>query len=229
MQRTAPRRAALLPFGPTHARIVAHTATKVASLRDLGPDWDVVAELTHNREAYTTSRDDSSLSLYLWPTDLDLAVASLRALVPRRPGVHPTAACCIHYGVQVLRQDSDVQALLDLRRRFDALPPATSPDVLETLAVEFRTFDPGIPFRPGRRLNLRLPGPLASELGELASDTGIRTPTLALIATTITLAIQPRLNSSHRSEWDASLAKFWRMVQLRTLATSAVMSAFKVS
>lgn len=176
------------------------------------PEHDVVHELVHNRDAYCGS---SWLSLPHFPVHILAAVHALRESVkkPSRPGLSPTATCCLVRGLDIIQSQPGLISTLRVRRRLIEIRTnlAAHPhikkedlDELYDLFSEFRVSLPTESIRGTKRINIAVPESTKSLLVDLSDDLGVYYYSLAIHAIVASLAEQQAIAPDLVEEFSTS-------------------------
>lgn len=193
--------------------------------RNFAPSFDVVDELTANRENYTGSEP---LSVYNVPLYLFTCIdrARERVISIQKPSVSCTISCCISYGLSVIAQQHDVKNLLKLKKRLNMVEDVDSADV-EELAGFFRSFvvsaADGSASGTRRQQNISMPETIRSAVIDLAGDLGASSSVLAVLAIMTALSIQTFVLEGHQKLLDAAVCLFFKKANLRRRVAEVVL------
>jgi hypothetical protein len=224
------------PTSPDFLLATTATATKdrvrrVASLTEFSADFDILAELTDNRERYTVHIGDNSPQLTLYNFPYANIIAAIRAqfgATQDRPGVHPTIACAIHHGLSIIVANPDIQAFLALRERFSKAPTATKGNIIKLVGAWFNQFPLGLPSEVAGKINIRIPLDIHGALGELSNDLGMASNKIATLACLIAFSDQSCVNADFRRSMQEALGIFLEMIHLRVTSTKALLKVFGI-
>lgn len=186
------------------------------------PSFDVVAELSTNRDRYMTPQGtpSSPVTIYGFPQYLLTLLLRVRSAVEEgsRPGLSPTICCCLEHALDVLRSHPEVQELLVLRERHIRTPTTRMIYEYEQISAILRDFDISVPDRAGMRpirQNLTLTEGVKKELSVLAGELGVSLSSLCIIGVVITLSQQPEVFESRRAEMREDVETFFERVAAR--------------
>lgn len=192
--------------------------SKIASMdpRKFVPPYDVTHELMENREEFIGKE---WLTLCGFPSYLHTSLDRVRRRVKSttKPGLSPTAACCITHGLQAISGHEDVQGLLTLKAQLDTLDGVAA-DYADAISAWFRSFPIGAPnasMSGSRKQNITLPEQLKQDIHELGGELGLTSTALATLAMTATLASQPAVLAGHARDCVQAVEIFLKHVHLR--------------
>jgi len=220
----SPASATVSPFRP---RLSSPAAVSFAAA-NRRPDWDLAAELAHNRDAY---RGEEKLRLTAFPVYLLDALARLletpieggtgtdnthtdRFSTPSHTtcGLSTALSCCISHGLEVISSLDLVQRLTDSRSTF-----FSSRTQHTRLFAQARTLFDAFQFAPSdpsgcgtRHYLLRTTEWAKDALSALAARLGCNRTALAAVCTMYALVDQPEVTAIHDyAEWlDVGLEDF---------------------
>lgn len=190
------------------------------------PIFDLISELSHNREAYQGSE---AFTLCFVPSYLRTCLERVRARVGQvatsKPGLSVTVAACIDYGTSAIHGQDDVARLIDIKNELD-LMDGVKADYLDQVVGWIRGFNMAVPNANGahsvKRMNIFLNEYLKMRLFDMASDLGMSASNLSTIATMYAIADQPGILPEHSELLHAGVYSFIRQVKLRTSMAKAL-------
>lgn len=195
-------------------------------------NFDAARELADNLTHYSGTE---WVSLTVVPQFIRTCLDRIRSRVCElsstgvgRPGISPTVACCMVYGLQLLAANPEVRSLLEMKAALDALNSSDldAADVDE-LAGWFRNFPLSVPddrMIGVRRLNVTLPTTTKQLLYDLSSDLGASSSVLGVLALGIGIQTQPSMLDGHRDSLDAMVDTFYRRVGRRRRVAESLLS-----
>lgn len=193
------------------------------------PDFDVVEELRTNKEPYSAwdDNDKAYATIYSWPSICRMSVDNIRSKVSKSPiaGIHPTLACCISHGLDVLRENQYIIKLIWYREKFYSSDVKTSGHVMLAVFEWFNGFVMEVE-SSGKKQNVVLPQDIYSSLNDLASGIGLSKGSLACLASMITLSDQDQINKDHAKLMKQTTNKFLEKVEVRVRGTEYLMNGF---
>lgn len=214
-QQQRRRRAITLPGSHAAPRraVPFHSAKLV-------PAFDVIAELSTNRDAYTGGE---AFALCQFPATLRTCADRLRQAVPasKKPGLSPTIACCISNGVMVIASHEDIRSLLSVKSRLDSVSDAADAGLVEEIGTWFTRFPLGVDnssLSSVYRQNISLPEDVKSPACDLSSELGVSASALCTMAVMVTLATQPAMLPTHHERLNRTVDAFFRRVRIRSKA-----------
>lgn len=197
------------------------------SPHSLSPSFDVVAELTTNRDAY---QGDEWFTLCTFPQFLRTSLDRIRRQVPPpKPSLSLAVAACIANGVRVIGQHEDLRALGETKARLDVLKDVDAAYVDE-VSVYFRTFPLGIsdPAQTGvRRQNVKLPEDVHGDVLTVCDEVGLSASALCTLAVMVTLSSQDVILKGHTRQLNDIVETFWRRAKLRRAMAEALVETLE--
>jgi hypothetical protein len=186
----------------------------------LRPPFDLVAELTLNRDRY---HGPEWVSIHTLPgyilTCLERVMTATAIHDPSipKPGLSPIVAACCYSAADAVRDNPDVVATLALRTRLHSMD-SVDPEESEELAGFLRSFHlcmPNASTSGGRRQSVYMPNYIKTAVHDLADSLGVSMSGLMVVCIAITLADQPAVLRERREELEAAVGKFYRRVRMR--------------
>jgi hypothetical protein len=192
--------------------------------------FDIIDELTINREQYSVGPEDKcyNLSMLDFPSMCSIAIDAIRIRVQagtRKVGRHPTIACCIANAVAIINTKDDVKETLESRDRFDFSDPDRDGDDITLISKWFNIFQIDL-VMTGERQNIKLPLSTGTSLGELSTGLGLSIQTMAAICVMLTLSTQSCVNMDHRKAMSGQVEGFLKAVNKRVRGTRVLMVEF---
>lgn len=194
------------------------------------PDFDVIDELTNNRDKYIAKSGESiNLSILNFPEVCRMNIDRLRARaeeVVTKPGKHPAISACFKCSVDRLNNHDVFVRLQNHKHRFDLGADTTNGDVASLmysfLTTHFKIDLPG----GGGRQNVNVPEHIHTGLSSLASELGADIQDLAVMCVFIALVEQPDTNKDHADQMQMYIDRFVSRAEIRTRGVEALMKAF---
>lgn len=193
-----------------------------------GPDFDVIEELTLNKERYVAyGPDKEQITVYGIPSLVSYNIERIKHKLIDKIGINPIISCCVSYGVSQLYKNPNIRDLADFR---DALLEDrianSSRDVIEfyDLLKSFKIDIPdGSAGLSGNKATVLIPEWLAQSLGGLAAKLGAPKTSLVIICCMFTLATQPTTTEDHQKQLSYSIDTFLRRVEMRKRIASILL------
>lgn len=186
-----------------------------------GPDFDVIEELTLNKEKYLAKGPDKQqITIYGVPSLVSYNLDRIQhRLLDGKVSTHPIVSCCVSFGVSQLYKNQHVKDLADLRAQFlDDHIVNSGRDVLEFYQL-LKVFRVDIPDDSAglksEKSNYLIPEWLAQNLGGLAKRLGAPVSNLLIICVMLTLAIQSTTIIAHQKQLAQLVDTFYRRVEMR--------------
>jgi hypothetical protein len=179
------------------------------------PAFDMVLELTNNREHYIGKEQST---VYGLPTYIQTCIDRVRYRVePEPPGISTTFCCAVHHGLSVIETSDIIDNLITLRRQMeDISAPALT---LEHLLEWFRKFPISIPdgFGTGTvNLNIYSPEHIKHRVGNLKNRLGATVSSLLAISCMVGLSEQTSIIlPEHKLDLDRAIKGLWGNASLR--------------
>ena len=227
-QKTKPRKAATLAF--------VRPASASLDPREFAPPHDLVDELRNNIAAHYADGPDS-VAILGFPQNLKTWLDKIRARawsgrekhsnLRCKPGLHPTAAAALSYGVHSLFEHPLVQEFISTREEFDARDALDSA-AEEVVAQFLRQQDVELVVSGAtiRRQNIAISSTLKADLARLASEVGASQSSVALVAALLALSVQPRVPTDVQDRFRQEVVGFLRKTRLRMVGAIALLRAF---
>jgi hypothetical protein len=186
-----------------------------------GPDFDVIEELTLNKERYVAyGPDREQITAYGVPSVVSYNLDRIKSRTREsKCGMNQIISCCVSFGVSQLYKDPNIRDLADFRDQLlDDHVANSGRDVIEFYDL-LRSFKIDIPDDSGglssNKTTILIPEWLAQNLGGLASKLGAPKSSLVIICIMFTLAIQTTTIEAHRKQLALLLDKFLDRVKFR--------------
>jgi|ERR1700674_19757 len=195
-------------------------------------DFDIIDELTVNRDQYSVGPEDKcfNLSMLDFPSLCSIAVNGIKArmgLNSIRIGVHTIISCCIANAITIIDKRDHTRQTLESRERFDLSNPDADGYIITQLNKWFDQFAGEIVFS-GERQNIKLPLGVGSSLSELSKGLGLGNPTMAVICSMLTLSTQSSVNRHHRAAMSRHVEDFYQLIRVRIDGIDALMERFNL-
>jgi hypothetical protein len=136
--------------------------------------------------------------------------------------VSSVIAACVAHGLDTLRANPHVIAMLELRDQLHSHSTLDAEEA-EELANFLRTFQLALPDATtmgAKRANITLPQYTKIELSEMSGELGVSMSNLIVLCCCITLCDQPIVLEERRQEMAEGVEKFYRRLRIRREATS---------
>lgn len=197
------------------------------SAKSLSPSFDVVAELTTNRDAY---QGDEWFTLCTFPQSLRTSLDRIRHLVPPpKPSLSLAVAACISNGVRVIEQHDDLRELGAIKARLDEVKDVDAAYVDE-VSTFLRWFPLGINDSAqvgSRRQNVKLPEDVHGEVVSVCDRVGLSASALCTLAVMVTLSSQDVILKGHSKQLNEIVETFWRRAKLRRAMAEALVETLE--
>lgn len=213
---------------------VSPISPRIASLdpKFFSSDFDLVAELVGNRDEY---RGDEAITVYGYPRHIAMSVDRVRARVNHsgetgKPGMNPTIACCVGYGVGVLSSNESVRAIIRYRERMELAEGVSALELAE-LSTWFQSFIEPVSDGLGgglKRINVMLPVTIKSAVTALASELGASASVMIVLCLMVALADQPTTLAEHQEQLTRSLETFYLRADIRRDVAESLLARAKV-
>ena len=194
-----------------------------------GPDFNVIEELTLNKERYVAcGPDKEQITAYGVPSVVSYNLDRIKSRVREaKCGMNQIISCCVSFGVSQLYKDPNIRDLAEFRDQLLEDHVANSGrDVIEFYDL-LRSFKIDIPDDSGglssNKTTILLPEWLAQNLGGLASKLGAPKSSLVIICVMLTLAVQPSTIDAHKKQLSQAIETFLRRVELRKRIASVLL------
>lgn len=197
------------------------------------PNFDVVYELTHNRDAY---KGDEKLTIYGWPKSYKTAVDLVRSYVGKdrsagKPGTLLTLACCTAGSMPWWTDYTDPQDLSELQEELN-LDRTVDVYYREEATAWFGSFSVSMidVIGSGTKMeqDVLLPKHLKAQVGEIAEGLGVSSSVVLGLSVAITLSEQPCVPDEYRTQFDRTIDVFMQRVKLRIRVARMLLGKDKV-
>lgn len=196
-------------------------------------EFDVIEELSFNRERYTAYGDSKAqVTIYGVPSLVSYNIERLQQKIQPKIGTHPIVACCASYGVVQLYKNNHTRDLGDFREALldDSIAnnETIGRDLLEFYSL-LKSFKIEIPDDSGglrsEKSNYLIPEWLDQNLGGLASRLGAPKSSLMIICIMYTLATQESTPKYQKKQLMRAIDIFLCRVEFRKQIASLLLKA----
>ena len=185
------------------------------------PNFDVVRQLREFRSMYMGDTN-IYMTLYKVPSHVSFELDRMRALAQVEGGsvigVNPAIICCLHNGLGILRDLSEITRLRDIRRRILLSSAEEDPDSLLAVHNLMRskiTFPvrSEMQFAPKRSVNM--PQKLLIELNDFRDTIGSDQSTVCILSLMATMQSQPGVFKKYRGYFSEAVESFLSSLKVR--------------
>ncbi len=218
---------------PEHSRTSTKSELQIANAI---PEFDVIRELTENRDSYPESKENHGFKLDTFPSSFQRCLRFIQA----KASTHTEAAtytqfqlivaCCATYGLKALSANQDAQALITIGKQLCGPNVSDNIYLLEETKRWFNSFEFYLPEniyskaktpKRGKLIRKHFSSRLSKDIQALAHGLGMEFETLTPLAVVVALSTQPVLGSHLHTELRQIVKSFLGHVHARTQMAEA--------
>lgn len=199
-------------------------------LDDFESPYAIVTNFERQKHNYYADKDFPNFSLHSLPDICHLNVVSFQyhtnLFYGRKIGTNPILFYFLEYGLNWLREQSEVSEAITLQHRFQHSIKSTDVNIMSVMGGflgQIRT-----PFTSGgRRCNFPISPTLFSLLTTISSGLGVQKSNLASLCIMHPLTESPHTNLDHLEQMEATIEQFLDILRIRNIGLKACLDAYQ--